>query len=187
MEWGLPVFPETKGITYRNLGNVPKFVVIKKDALKFFQELYMPPASKDSDPATPKKVVDAMYNNDPFSQWLGIERLEDGHGRSKLRMTVRPEMLNGFGILHGGVAFSLGDSALAFAANSHGIKCVSIEVSMSYLEAVKEGDVITAIAEEIGLTKKTGIYHITITNQDGVKVSLFKGTVYRTGKNWFGE
>ncbi len=147
----------------------------------------MASASPETDPATPKKVVDRMYNNDPFSQWLGIERLADGPGTSKLRMKIRGEMLNGFDILHGGIAFSLADSALAFAANSHGIKSVSIEASMSYLESVKEGDTITAVAEEAGLTKKTGVYYITITKQDGAKVALFKGIVYRTGKSWFDE
>lgn len=147
----------------------------------------MASSSSDTEPATPKKVVDRMYNNDPFSQWLGIERLEDGPGTSKLRMTIRGEMLNGFDILHGGIAFSIADSALAFAANSHGIKSVSIEASMSYLDSVKEGDTITAVAEEAGLTKKTGVYYITITKQDGIKVALFKGIVYRTGKSWFDE
>ncbi len=135
----------------------------------------------------PTQIVDRMYDNDPFSQWLGIERLEDGVGRSVLRMTVRKEMLNGFNLMHGGIAFSLADSALAFAANSHNRMALSIETSMSYLEGVQEGDRITAVAEEAGLTQKTGIYYITITKEDGTRVALFKGTVYRTSKEWFGQ
>ncbi len=134
-----------------------------------------------------RRVVDQMFNNDPFSQWLGIERVEEGPGIASLRMTVRGEMLNGFGIMHGGIAFSLADSALAFASNSHGRKALSIEVSMSYLESVKEGDTITATAEEASLTNKIGIYYITITNQENTRVALFKGTVYRTSKDWFPE
>lgn len=138
-----------------------------------------------SDKELARKVVNQMYNNDAFSQWLGIEIVEDAPGRSVLRMTVRKEMLNGFAIAHGGITYSLADSALAFASNSHGRKAVSIETSISHTESVKEGDVLTATAEETDLRNKIAIYHITVTNQDGKKVALFKGTVYRTGKEWF--
>lgn len=133
------------------------------------------------------KVVDKMYNNDPFSIWLGIERIEESPGMSKLRMKVRKEMLNGFGIIHGGVTFSLADSALAFASNSHGIQSVSIDNSINYFEPAKEGDILTATTEEIRITNKTGLYHITITNQNNDKIALFKGLVYRTGKPWFND
>lgn len=133
------------------------------------------------------RVVDKMYNNDPFSLWLGIERMEDGEGISTLRMTVRKDMLNGFGIIHGGVTFSLADSALAFASNSHGVQSVSIDNSINYFEPAKEGDVLTATTEEVRITNKIGLYHITITNQEGNKIALFKGMVYRTGKLWFDE
>lgn len=125
-----------------------------------------------------------MYNNDPFSQWLGIERLEDGAGKSTLRMTVRKEMLNGFAIAHGGITYALADSALAFASNSHGRMAVSVETSISHTEPVKEGDILTAITEEKNLSNKIGIYHITVTNQHSKVVALFKGTVYRTGREW---
>ncbi|MCF8276700.1 MAG: hotdog fold thioesterase [Flavobacteriales bacterium] len=131
-----------------------------------------------------KRVVDRMFNNDPFSQWLGIERVEDGAGKSVLRMTVLKEMLNGFDIAHGGITYSLADSALAFASNSHGIQSVSIETSISHTKPVKEGDVLTAIAVEKNLTTKIGVYEIIVTNQRNETVALFKGTVYRTGKEW---
>jgi acyl-CoA thioesterase len=130
------------------------------------------------------QVVDAMFNNDPFSQWLGIERLEDDAGRSILRMTVRREMLNGFGIAHGGITFSFADSAFAFASNSHGRKSVSIETSISHVAPVKEGDVLVATAEEESLSHKIGVYRVTIKNQEGKLVAIFKGTVYRTSKEW---
>jgi len=132
----------------------------------------------------PKKVVDRMFNNDPFSQWLGIERLEDGAGISRLRMTVRDEMLNGFSIAHGGITYSLADSALAFASNSHGIQSVSIETSIAHTKPVKSGDVLETAVEEISLSRRLGIYQIKIINQNGELVALFKGTVYRTGKPW---
>ncbi|MBL4734432.1 MAG: hotdog fold thioesterase [Flavobacteriales bacterium] len=133
------------------------------------------------------KVVDQMYNNDPFSQWLGIERVEDGAGTSLLRMTVKADMLNGFGIAHGGITYSLADSALAFASNSYGQQCVSIETSISHTKAVKEGDVLTAIAKEANRTSKIAIYEISVFNQNNDTVAIFKGNVYNTGKEWFPE
>ena len=133
------------------------------------------------------RVVDQMFNNDPFSKWLGIERLKDAPGTSILRLTVRHEMLNGFAIAHGGITYSLADSALAFASNAHGIQSVSVETSISHTAPVKEGDILTATAEEKSLSKRIGIYHVTITNQHNKTVALFKGTVYRTGKPWFPE
>jgi len=131
-----------------------------------------------------KKVVDKMYENDAFSQWLGIKRIEDGAGISILQMSVRKEMLNGFYILHGGITYSLADSALAFASNGHGRKAVSVETSISHTHACKEGDVLTTNTKEMSLSNKIGVYQITITNQEDKTVALFKGTVYRTSKNW---
>lgn len=125
-----------------------------------------------------------MYNNDPMSQWLGIERLEDAPGKSVLRMTVRKEMMNGFSIAHGGIAYSLADSALAFAANAHGIQSVSIETSISHVFPVKEGDVLSTEVNEMNLTRSTALYSVTVKNQDGRAVAHFKGTVFRTGKEW---
>lgn len=130
------------------------------------------------------KVIDKMYNNDPFSLWLGIERIEEREGFCKLRMTIRKEMLNGFAIAHGGITYSLADSCLAFASNSHGRMSVSVETSISHTAQLKEGDVITAVAEEVSLTNKIAIYNINITNQENKTVALFKGTVYRSSKEW---
>src|ERR1051325_2570342 len=132
-----------------------------------------------------RKVVAKMFDNDWFSQWLGIERVIVEPGKCVLKMRVRKEMLNGFGIAHGGITYSLADSALAFASNSHGRMAVSVETSISHLEQLKEGDEITATAEEKSLSNKIGVYHITIKNHDEKIVALFKGIVYRTGKEWF--
>ena len=134
-----------------------------------------------------EKVFHAMYDNDPFSKWLGIELVNIDKGTCTLKMTLRKEMLNGFFVAHGGICYALADSALAFASNSHGRKCVSIETSISHTTPVKEGDIITAVAEEINLGEKTAVYYVTVTNASGTKVALFKGTVYRTGKEWEGE
>lgn len=137
---------------------------------------------------TPKekatKIIDAMMAKDDFSQWLGIERLEEDAGYSVIRMTIRPEMTNGFDIAHGGVSFSFADSAFAFASNSRGIHAVSIETSISHTRPLKPGDVITATAVEENLSKKLGIYKVTVRNQEDKIVALFKGTVFRTGEVW---
>lgn len=125
-----------------------------------------------------------MYDNDAFSQWLGIEVLDLDAGKAVLKMTVRAEMTQGFGMAHGGITYSLADSALAFASNSHGRKSVSIETSISHLLSVHKGDILTAEATEESLSNKVGVYHIKIHNQEGKLVALFKGTVYRTSKEW---
>ncbi len=131
-----------------------------------------------------KKIVDKMYVNDAFSQWLGIEVLQSEKGSCKLKMVVRDEMCNGFGIIHGGVTFSLADSALAFAANAHGRLSVALECSISYPNPVNVGDTLFAEASEVSLSNKIGIYNIPVSNQNGDLVGVFKGSVYRTSKNW---
>jgi acyl-CoA thioesterase len=133
---------------------------------------------------SPAKIVEQMLAKDYFSQWLGIELLVIKKGSCKLQLTVRKDMLNGFGIAHGGITYSLADSALAFASNSHGLKAVSIETSISHTEPLKEGDVIVAQAIEEKCSDKVGIYSVKLTNPGGNVVALFKGTVYRTSKNW---
>ena len=134
-----------------------------------------------------EKIVDTMYQNDAFSQWLGIEVVEVKDGYCELKMTLRKEMLNGFQIAHGGIAYSLADSALAFASNSHGRKSLSVETSISHTVSVKEGDSLIAVSNEISLSPKIGIYLISIKNQNEQEVALFKGTVYRTSKEWFSK
>ena len=134
--------------------------------------------------ALAEKVVDTMFANDYFSQWLGIERVKIEPGHCVLKMRIRKEMLNGFSIAHGGIAYSLADSALAFASNSHGRKSLSVETSISHTVSLQEGDIILATAKQISLTNKLGIYYITIT-KDNATVALFRGTVYRTSKEWF--
>jgi len=131
-----------------------------------------------------KKIVGQMFENDAFSKWLAIEVVEVKEGCCELKMTIREEMTNGFKIAHGGITYSLADSALAFASNSHGRKSVSVETSISHTKQCLVGDVLTAKAVEKSITNKIAIYEITITNQKDEIVALFKGTVYRTSKNW---
>ena len=127
-------------------------------------------------------VVAHMMKNDLFSQWLGISVLDVREGYSKIRMTVRKEMINGFGIVHGGVAFSLADSAFAFACNNRNNLSVALDTAINFTKPVHVDDVLTAEAKEIHNGKSTGLYHITITNQRDHVVAMFKGTCFRTGK-----
>ena len=127
-------------------------------------------------------VVEHMMKNDLFSQWLGIEVLEVRTGYSKIKMLVRPEMINGFGIVHGGIAFSLADSAFAFACNNRNNLSVALDVTITFTKAVNVGDELTAEAKEVHNGRSTGVYLISVFNQKNEQVALFKGTCFRTGK-----
>ena len=130
-----------------------------------------------------RKVVDHMMQHDQFSQWLGIDVMEIKEGYSKIKMIVREEMINGLGIVHGGIAFSLADSAFAFACNNRNNLSVALDTSINFLKPVHVNDVLIAEAKEIHNGKSTGLYHITITNQHQHDVAVFKGTCFRTQKN----
>ena len=131
-----------------------------------------------------EKIVSKMINRDAFSKWLGIEVMKVSKGFCKLVMTVRDDMTNGFNIAHGGISYSLADSALAFAANSDGIQSLSIKTSISHIKKVMSGDRLTAETIEISKNEKNAVYNINITNQNDITVAHFKGTVYRTKKKW---
>ncbi len=125
-----------------------------------------------------------MYDNDPFSKWMGIELVSVGEGACSLRMIVRTEMLNGFGVAHGGITFSLADSAFAFACNSRGRHAVSIHCTVEHVAAVFEGDILTAEALEDNLGKSISNYAITVTREDGTAVAFFRGVAYRKQQPW---
>ena len=129
------------------------------------------------------QVVQHMMEHDLFSQWLGIELIEISEGYSKITMTIRKEMINGLGIIHGGVTFSMADSAFAFACNNRNVLSVALDTSINFLKPVHVNDILIAEAKELHNGKSTGLYHITITNQHDHVVAVFKGTCYRTHKN----
>jgi acyl-CoA thioesterase len=129
-----------------------------------------------------ERVAAGMMERDAFSQWLGIEVLEVGAGRATCRMAVRSEMVNGFGVAHGGIAFSLADSAFAFACNSNGMVTVSIENSVTYPAAVQVGDVLTAAASQEAASNRISYYRAEVRNQRDEVVALFRGTAYRTSR-----
>jgi acyl-CoA thioesterase len=130
------------------------------------------------------EIVHTMMEGDAFSQWLGIEILSSGLGHCTLRMVTRAEMVNGFGILHGGITYSLADSALAFASNSHGQHAVSIDTGIAHLKKVGVGETLLAEAVELSLTKRVANYQVSVFNASRELVALFKGTVYRSDKQW---
>lgn len=127
-------------------------------------------------------ILEKMLGKDTFSHWLGIVIDEYREGYCRLQYTIRPDMLNGFSIVHGGVIFSAADSAFAFACNSHGRISVALDVHISFMRAGKPGDVMTVEAKEVHTGNKTSFYDIITTNQNGEIVANFKGTAYRTGK-----
>lgn len=134
-----------------------------------------------------KKIVHKMMDGDAFSQWLGIEVMEISPGYCKLQMTIRDEMTNGFSIAHGGISYSLADSALAFAANSHGRHAVSVETSITHTKKVLSGTNLVATAKEVEKDEKTGIYTVCIENEKKETVANFKGKVYRMKNKWFSK
>ena len=129
-----------------------------------------------------EQIVEAMLARDTFSRWLGLEVVELAPGRCLCRLTVRDDMVNGFGVAHGGIAFSLADSAFAFACNMHGRITMSIENSITYPAPVRPGDILTATAGMETESKRLGFYRALVVNQRGETVALFRGTAYKTSQ-----
>ncbi len=130
-----------------------------------------------------REILNAMLDKDNFSRWMGIVVDEYSTGYCKLHSTITDDMLNGFGIVHGGILFSASDSAFAFACNSHGILTVALDANISFVRSAKAGETISVVATEIHSGNKTGFYNITTTNEKGEIVAFFKGTAYRTSKS----
>lgn len=129
-----------------------------------------------------RAVYDKMMENDHCTRWMGAtpEVIEEGHCR--LRMVVRQEMLNGYGVLHGGIAFAFADSAFAFASNSYGRIAVSINGNMTYAKSAREGDVLLAEAKALNVNHRTADFDVNVMNEDGEVYYYFRGTVYRSSK-----
>lgn len=130
-----------------------------------------------------ENIPHKMLSLDPFSQWLGIEILESKVGSCKVAMTIRKEMLNSMGKAHGGITYSLADTAFGFTVNTNGRFAVSIETSINHIEALEEGDYIVAEASLESLKNKLGFYVIEVKKEQTL-VALFKGVAYRTTKEW---
>ena len=137
-----------------------------------------------SNQKTAQEILELMMKEDHFSKWLGVEVVHISEGSCILEMVIQQDMLNGFGIAHGGITYSLADSALAFASNSHGRKAVSIETSISHLKPLVEGQKIRAEAEVENLGNKIATYSVKVKSDKKELIASFKGTVYRKSENW---
>ena len=122
-----------------------------------------------------QKSAAAMWADDNASPWFGMELVEVAEGCATLALTVEPHHANGHGICHGGVTFSLADSAFAFACNSRNQNTVAQSNTITYVAPGRIGDRLTATAREISLTGRSGIYDVTVTNQDGTVIAEFRG------------
>ena len=133
---------------------------------------------------SPAEIVKLMLEKDSFSNWLGIEVLLIEENVCRLGCTIKSDMLNGFEIAHGGITYSLADSCLAFAANSCGYQCVSIETSISHLKKVQLGDYLIIEAHKLKEEGKTKTFEITVLNQDELLVARFTGLVHVSSRIW---
>ena len=123
-----------------------------------------------------------MLAQDRFSDWMKLKFLHLAEGTATVELTVREDMLNGFGVLHGGVTFALADTAFAFACNSRNNLTLALDAQISFIKKVSLGDVLTATVEELHNGRTTGVYEVKITNQKNELVAAFRGTAHRTGK-----
>lgn len=131
---------------------------------------------------TPLETAKYMLNQDEFSKWMGIKLVEVREKYCLIEMPVKAEMINGLKTVHGGITFSLADSALAFSSNNTNEASVALNCVINFTKAVRMGDILTAESVLISDTRKTGIYDISIKNQDQVLVASFQGTVYKIEK-----
>lgn len=120
-----------------------------------------------------------MYRSDRASQGLGIELQSIGPGSAEMTMTVRLHMLNGHDVCHGGFIFTLADSCFAFACNSHNNNTLAAGACIDFLAPARDGDVLLACAEERALAGRTGIYDVSVSNQSGTRIALFRGHSHR--------
>ena len=133
----------------------------------------------------PQEVVQRMLEKDQFSQWMELKVNQIAEGTSTVSMFVKQEMLNGFGVIHGGVIFALADSAFAFACNSRDNLSLALDAQINFMKKAVRGDLLTASVEEVHNGKTTGVYEVKIKNQNQEMIAAFRGTAYRLGKSLF--
>ncbi len=122
-----------------------------------------------------RRSAEAMWSTDGASQWLGMEIVSVGPGTAVLQMTVQKHHANGHGMCHGGITFSLADSAFAFACNSYNQTVVAQHNSITYMAPAMVGDILTATATEVALAGRSGIYDVRVTNQNDKTIAEFRG------------
>ncbi len=135
--------------------------------------------STDDPKQLAQAAVQEMYLADQASQSLGIEILEVAPGRVRLAMVVRPDMVNGLGMCHGGIVFALADSAFAFACNSYGEPMVAASAGIDFLAPTARGERVTATATEVSRGARHGIYDVAVTDAAGRVLAQFRGRCSR--------
>ncbi|MGA2548866.1 MAG: hydroxyphenylacetyl-CoA thioesterase PaaI [Burkholderiaceae bacterium] len=133
----------------------------------------------DDPTALAQQVGARMYSNDAASRMMGMKIEEIRPGYARLSMRVRPDMLNGHAICHGGFIFTLADSSFAFACNSRNQSTVALGCSIDFLAPAAEGDELVAEAQEQSLAGRTGVYDVAVTRTSGGRIALFRGKSYR--------
>ena len=141
-------------------------------------------ASKDGGANRAEAIVNRMMKDDAFSRWMGIRIDEVREGFCKISCTVTDQMLNGYRVTHGGILFSLADSALAFSAATYGRVSLAIDNSISFTKKSTSGDRLTAISQCVNLSHKTGLFEIKILDEHEELLAMMKATVYRTGEEF---
>jgi len=134
-----------------------------------------------------ERAAAAMWAGDAASRVLGLRVVEMGEGRAVLEMTVEPHHCNGHGICHGGVTFTLADSAFAYASNSRNRTTLAQHNTISYLAPGRVGDVLRAEAAETDLSGRSGIYDVTVSDREGRRIALFRGFSRAVGGAVFEE
>jgi acyl-CoA thioesterase len=138
-----------------------------------------PAATAQDAQALAERVAAAMYARDGASQAMGMKLAAVGPGHAELTMTVRADMLNGHATCHGGFIFSLADSAFAYACNSYNLNTVASGCAIDFVAPAREGDALSARAQERSLSGRTGVYDIEVRNQRGETIAYFRGKAYR--------
>ena len=126
-----------------------------------------------------RAAVQSLYLADLASQSLGIEIIDVAPGGVQIAMTVRPDMVNGYGMCHGGIVFAFADSAFAFACNSHGDPMVAAGASIEFLAPTPRGERLTATATEVSRSARHGIYDVAVTAASGAVLAHFRGRCSR--------
>ena len=133
------------------------------------------------------KIAEHIKKNDKFATWLGVELLENAPGYAKIKMKIRPDMINSFGTCHGGVTLAFAQTALAFCSNNYGNIAVALDTGMAFTTPLYEGDEVIAETKEESKRSKIAVYTIRVTKTTGETVGIFRGSVYDTGKKYFPE
>lgn len=133
------------------------------------------------------KVARSMLAAEGTGPAWGVEIEEAREGYARIRMTLRPDMLNGHGIAHGGMVFALADTAFAYVCNGRNLRSVAAQASITFLDQAREGDVLIAEGREAALVGRSGVAHVSVRTEDGRAIAEFTGFSRSLGGELIGE